>query len=149
MKRPGTYVLFLRFPKAVETEVGSLGRIFLEAGDYCYVGSAMGGLDQRLSRHLSHEKKKRWHIDYLTTICDDMHALEHEGTSIPECDLARAIKSIGNAPAVMNFGCSDCGCQTHLFKVDLEATERSLMDLGMTNFEISERISNFNTVKRT
>jgi len=149
MKRPGTYVLFLRFPEGAETEAGALGHIILDAGDYCYVGSAMGGLDQRLLRHLSHEKKLRWHIDYLTIICHEMHAMEHEGPAISECDLARLMESIGNAPAVMNFGCSDCGCQTHLFKVDPERTERALRDIGMTNFENSERISNFNTVKRT
>ena len=135
MRRPGTYVLFLRFPEGAETEVGALGRIRLDAGDYCYVVSAMGGLDQRLSRHLSDEKKIRWHIDYLTTICDDMHAMEHEGPSITECDLARVMESIGNVPTVMDFGCSDCGCQTHLFKVDLKRTERALKDMGMTNFE--------------
>ena len=149
MKRLGTYVLFLRFPEGVETEVGALGTIVLEAGDYCYVGSAMGGLDQRLSRHLLHEKNVRWHIDYLTTICDEMHALEHEGDSIAECDLARIVESIGNTPAVMNFGCSDCGCQTHLFKIDPKRTKRALMDIGMTNFEFQKRISNINTVNLT
>ena len=149
MKRPGTYVLFLRFDEVIETEVGALGRIRLEAGDYCYVGSAMGGLDQRLSRHLSHEKKKRWHIDYLTSICSEMHAMEHEGPDVTECDLARRMAIIGNVPILKGFGCSDCGCQTHLFKVDRKVTEGSLEDLGMTNFENQKRISNFNTVKMT
>ena len=135
MIRRGTYALLLRFDRDVEAEIGSLGRVELAAGDYCYTGSAMGGLDQRVSRHLSHEKKIRWHIDYLTTICDDMHAMEHEGPSITECDLARLMESIGNAPAVMGFGCSDCGCQTHLFKVDPKRTEGALRDMGMTNFE--------------
>ena len=134
MRRPGTYVLFLRFPEGLDTEVGALGRISLDAGDYCYVGSAMGGLDQRVSRHLSHEKRIRWHIDYLTLRCQDMHAMEHEGTSITECDLARRMEAIGNTPAVKGFGCSDCDCQTHLFKVDLERTEESLKTIGLTFF---------------
>ena len=45
MRRRGVYVLFLRFDDDVETEAGALGHICLPAGDYCYVGSAMGGLD--------------------------------------------------------------------------------------------------------
>ena len=134
MIRKGTYVLFLRFDDTIETEVGSLGRLRLDAGDYCYVGSAMGGLDQRVSRHLSHDKSKRWHIDYLTTICDDMRAYEHEGTSLSECGLAKLMTSIGNVPAADGFGCSDCDCQTHLFKVDRARTENELEHAGMSIF---------------
>ena len=134
MIRKGTYVLFLRFDKPVEAEVGSLGRISLEAGTYCYTGSAMGGLDQRISRHLSHEKNKRWHIDFLTTVCGDMTAYEHEGTDISECDLADRLLSIGGTPAAKGFGCSDCGCQTHLFRVDRERTVKALEGLCMTVF---------------
>ena len=134
MIRKGTYVLFLRFSKDVETEVGSLGTVRLGAGDYCYVGSAMGGLDQRLSRHLSHDKRIRWHIDRLTIICDDMCAYEHEGTDLPECVLAEKIGSIGNTPVVKGFGCSDCDCQTHLFRVDGDRTIESLCKLGMRPF---------------
>ena len=141
MIRKGTYVLFLRFSKDVETEVGSLGTIFLKTGDYCYVGSAMGGLDQRLSRHLSHVKKIRWHIDYLTTICRDMQALEHEGTSISECGLGRIITDAGGEPAMNGFGCSDCNCQTHLFRVARERTESALKDRGMVVFTDKRRSS--------
>ena len=134
MIRKGTYVLFLRFDEPVEAEVGSLGHVILEAGDYCYVGSAMNGLDQRVSRHLSHEKKKRWHIDNLTTVCSDMCAYEHEGDGITECSLSEFLSSTGGTPAIDGFGCSDCGCQTHLFKVDGERTRRALEGLGMTFF---------------
>ena len=134
MIRKGTYVLFLRFDKPVEAEVGSLGRISLEAGTYCYVGSAMGGLDQRVSRHLSHEKNKRWHIDSLTIVCNDMTAYEHEGESLTECGLADHLQSIGGMPVMKGFGCSDCGCQTHLFRVDGERTRKALEGLGMTVF---------------
>ena len=135
MIRKGVYVLFLRFREPVETEAGALGHICLPAGDYCYVGSAMGGLDQRVSRHLSHDKNIRWHIDHLTTICSDMHAFEHKGTSITECGLGKTIIEAGGEPAVIGFGCSDCKCQTHLFKVDAERTERVLKDIGMTVFD--------------
>ena len=143
MIRKGTYVLFLRFGEDIATEVGSLGPVSLGAGDYCYVGSAMGGLDQRLSRHLSHEKNKRWHIDYLTTICREMSAYEHEGTDLPECLLAERILSVGGVPVVLGFGCSDCHCQTHLFKVDRRRIIDELDGLGMTIF--TDRRTSCNT----
>ena len=134
MIRKGTYVLFLRFGEDIETEVGSLGTVRLCAGDYCYVGSAMNGLDQRVSRHLSNEKKKRWHIDYLTMMCGDMAAYEHEGGGLTECGLSELLLNIGSTPAAKGFGCSDCGCQTHLYRVDGERTRKALEDLGMTVF---------------
>ena len=65
-----------------------------------------------------------------------MHALEHEGTSISECGLGRMIEEAGGEPAVGGFGCSDCKCQTHLFRVDAERTERMLLDSGMVFFGI-------------
>ena len=141
MIRRGVYVLFLRFDGPVETEAGALGHISLPAGDYCYVGSAMRGLDQRISRHLSYEKSIRWHIDYLTTICRDMQALEHEGTSISECGLGRIITDAGGEPAMNGFGCSDCNCQTHLFRVARERTESALKDRGMVVFTDKRRSS--------
>ena len=134
MIRKGTYVLFLRFDHEVEAEAGSLGRIVLEAGTYCYVGSANNGIDQRVSRHLSHKKKKRWHIDSLTLICSDMTAYEHEGSGLTECGLSEILRNIGGTPAVKGFGCSDCCCQTHLYRVDGERTRKALEDLGMTVF---------------
>ena len=141
MIRRGVYVLFLRFDAPVETEAGALGHINLPAGDYCYVGSAMGGLDQRVSRHLSHEQCIRWHIDYLTTVCSDMHALEHEGTLISECGLGRMIAEAGGEPVIIGFGCSDCNCQTHLFRIPRECAERALKAEGMAIFTDKRRSS--------
>ena len=134
MLRKGTYVLFLRFPQGAAAEVGSLGRVELPPGDYCYVGSARGGLDQRVGRHLSREKRIRWHIDRLTMICDDMSAMETEDPEITECMLAHAMLDIGNTPAVRGFGCSDCSCGTHLFRIDRGRTESALAGMGLVPF---------------
>lgn len=134
MIRKGTYVLFLRFGSDVETDIGSLGHFLIEKGDYCYVGSAMGGLDQRLRRHLSPSKKIRWHIDYLTTVCTDMKAYESEGEANPECGIAELMMRIGNVPYIKGFGCSDCHCQTHFFRVNRDATEIVLSDTGFVPF---------------
>jgi Uri superfamily endonuclease len=45
--------------------IGKLGTFYFPAGFYIYVGSALNGLDARITRHLSKNKKKRWHIDYF------------------------------------------------------------------------------------
>ena len=117
-KRRGTYVLFLTFYSPFSSEVGSLGRLDLPSGESCYVGSAMGGLDHRLDRHLSKEKRICWHIDRLTVRADRMEAYESYPDPIPECDLAHIAEGSGCVPMHKGFGCSDCRCDTHLFLVD-------------------------------
>lgn len=134
MKRKGTYVLFLLFLSDLETEVGSLGHIILPAGWYCYVGSAMGGLDQRVSRHLAHAKTVRWHIDRLTVAADEMFAMEHEGDGISECALGRILEDAGAEPITDGFGCSDCACRTHLFRTEPDDAVRVLASRGLTKF---------------
>lgn len=134
MIRKGTYVLFLHFDTDVETRIGALGTHILPAGDYCYVGSAMGGLDQRVSRHLSKSKTIRWHIDNLTVMCDSSYAFESEGTVLPECELAKMMESLGNQPMIPGFGCSDCDCTTHLFRVDAARTKAFLTVRNMHEF---------------
>lgn len=134
MIRKGTYILFLRFYTDIKTKVGSLGSVKLLAGDYCYVGSAKCGLDQRLSRHFSRKKTVRWHIDYLTVLCQNMAAYETEDQKITECDLAEFVIKNGGTPAVVGFGCSDCSCQTHLFSANREVLESNLKHIGMHTF---------------
>ena len=44
MRRPGTYILTIALGSDTELEVGALGTLLFSAGEYCYVGSAMGGV---------------------------------------------------------------------------------------------------------
>ncbi len=134
MKRKGTYVLFINLPEGFAADVGSLGPVRLPPGHYCYVGSAMGGLDQRVGRHLSHKKTIRWHIDNLTTIAVDMWAMEYEGTDVSECELGRILESVGALPMVDGFGCSDCHCHTHLYSVEPDIAMKELASHGLTKF---------------
>lgn len=134
MIRKGTYVLFLHIPNDMVIEVGSLGPISFSEGYYCYVGSAMSGLDQRLNRHLFKDKKVRWHIDRLTIVSDDMYAYESSGDIIPECGLARLLTESGAVPVIDGFGCSDCDCRTHLFRAEPAILERILLKKGLTRF---------------
>lgn len=140
MIRKGIYILFLCFHTDIKTKVGSLGPVKLLAGDYCYIGSAKCGLDQRLSRHFSREKTIHWHIDYLTILCKDMLAYETENPKITECDLAKFVIKKGGMPAVIGFGCSDCNCQTHLFSVNRKVLESNLKHLGMHIFNDKKRV---------
>lgn len=110
-------MLFLTFDSSFCSEVGALGILDFSPGEYCYVGSAMGGLDHRLDRHLSKEKKIRWHIDRLTMAADRMEAYESFPDPVPECELSRMAVGSGCVPVHRGFGCSDCDCPTHLFSV--------------------------------
>lgn len=125
--RRGTYVLLLDFLSARDIEVGSLGILHFDPGRYCYVGSAMGGLDQRLSRHLRKEKSIRWHIDRLTVSADVCEAWESYPDYVEECSLAHCAEACGMVPIHPGFGCSDCSCRTHLFRVT-EGSDRMLIE---------------------
>ena len=102
--RKGTYALFVTFDRDINITVGALGPHLFRAGTYCYVGSAMGGLDQRVSRHLARCKGIRWHIDRLTTVCDGSEAWESYPDFIGECELARIAEECGGIPEMDGFG---------------------------------------------
>jgi len=52
----GSYALVLRLPSRRKIQVGKLGLFEFPRGHYIYLGSALGGLDARVGRHLSLEK---------------------------------------------------------------------------------------------
>ena len=127
-------MLFLTFHSHFSSEVGALGILDLEPGEYCYVGSAMGGLDHRLDRHLSKDKKIRWHIDRLTMAADYMEAYESFPDPVPECELSKLAIASGCVPVHKGFGCSDCKCFTHLFSVPENARSRLIKSAGLTEY---------------
>ena len=114
----GVYVLIILVGKAIRVNVGALGSIFFERGLYAYAGSAQNGLESRVRRHLRKAKKKFWHIDYL--LDDDavrvVKVFCKEAEKSEECRIARKLSEKGIA--VKNFGSSDCGCVSHLFRID-------------------------------
>ena len=113
----GVYVLIISVGKDIKVNVGALGSIFFERGLYAYVGSAQNGLERRVQRHLRKAKKKFWHIDYL--LDDDavriVKVFHKEAEKSEECRIARKLSEKGIA--VKRFGCSDCGCVSHLFRI--------------------------------
>ena len=115
---PGTYVLALSLPRAVQLEVGALGDIPLQQGVYLYVGSARGpgGPAARLRRHARAVDRLHWHVDYLRQEAEPLLAFVSYDSQRLECAWAAALESTGvPIAAPKGFGASDCKCATHLF----------------------------------
>ena len=127
----GVYVLVIEVSKDVDLVIGSLGRIRFFRGLYAYVGSAQNGLEKRIGRHLSDDKKIFWHVDYLLDCAKVARVFYREGSKSFECAIAR--KLCETAHEVAGFGCSDCRCGAHLFRISGIET---VMDLGMEEFSI-------------
>ena len=110
MKRRGAYVLFLRLDADEAIEVGRLGRVRFEHGAYAYVGSAMGGLDARIARHLRSEKKLHWHIDYLLERATVTQVMAFETAQRIECDLSQGFEGLeGSTMPVRRCRCDGSG----------------------------------------
>ena len=109
----GSYVLVIELPEEQAIAVGSLKVIHFPRGYYAYVGSALGGLKSRLSRHLQRNKKLRWHIDYLLQRASINNIIICETEDRIECTIAQALS--GKFASIPGFGSSDCKCLSHLF----------------------------------
>ncbi|RLJ09879.1 MAG: hypothetical protein DRP15_02040 [Candidatus Aenigmatarchaeota archaeon] len=114
MEEKGAYCLVIYLSRNVSIRIGSLGTIKFKPGYYCYVGSAMGGLDKRILRHLSDKKKLRWHIDWFL-----QHAKITDVIRIPskrriECLVSKIVRDISDSE-IRGFGCTDCKCSSHLY----------------------------------
>lgn len=112
----GTYCLLINVKKDTKIKIGNvLGFINFSEGYYVYVGSAMNSLESRLNRHLSDDKKKHWHADYLllnknSEIEDIYYTASRKKV---ECEIATNL-SENSSSEVDKFGCSDCKCNSHL-----------------------------------
>jgi Uri superfamily endonuclease len=107
--------------------VGALGKLPLAKGTYLYVGSAQNGLEKRVERHFRREKRRFWHIDYLleNPAARIVTVFYKEAPKTSECAIAESIGKCGEA--VPGFGCSDCRCRSHLFRIDDYAFLRRFM----------------------
>lgn len=113
----GTYTLLVAVAETATIEVGALGVHDFEAGWYAYVGSALGsGGFSRVDRHrelaAGERDVRHWHIDYLLGHDEATLASVVRTAGVDaECAIAGAL----DGEPVPAFGCSDCGCDSHLF----------------------------------
>ena len=115
----GAYCLIIKLDNDRKIRVGKLGIFDFPEGYYVYVGSAMKNLKQRIARHLSSNKKFRWHIDYFLEkahikkllIFPSEKKLESKISKVFEKEVKKGIGSI-IAP---KFGSTDTKDKTHLF----------------------------------
>ena len=113
----GVYVLVVSVAEPVCLRVGALGTVSFGEGLYAYAGSGQVGLEKRVARHLRRVKRCFWHIDYLSSsaVAKVVNVFWKEGEKSEECSLATVLGKHGEP--VVGFGCSDCGCTSHLFRV--------------------------------
>ncbi|WP_304124630.1 DUF123 domain-containing protein [Methanosphaera cuniculi] len=115
----GNYCLIIKVENDCSIKIGARGNIDFRCGYYVYVGSALGSLSKRIIRHLSDDKKKHWHADYL--LLDKNTKVEQviytHSTKKIECMISNEI-SQDTDKYIESFGCSDCKCSSHLYYFD-------------------------------
>lgn len=109
----GTYSLIVHVPYELALSVGELGKIVFKPGYYAYIGSALGGLEKRVGRHLREEKKVYWHIDHLLIHVRAVDVIVARSEGRNECVVAKELAD--GLPSIRGFGSSDCRCESHLF----------------------------------
>lgn len=114
----GVYILVLNINKDLQEKIGPLGKIKFDKGNYVYVGSAQNSIEKRVARHKSKNKKLFWHIDYLLNnkAVKILKIFYKKAEKQEECKIAGKINE--TAIPIPNFGCSDCKCISHLYKIE-------------------------------
>ena len=112
----GAYCLLLHLDEETRIDVGALGARTFPPGVYVYVGSAQGGIEKRLSRHLSEKRSTHWHIDHLLDHARVLSAISlNVSRKEDECEVARSLLTCEDSEVVVEgFGSSDCSCRSHL-----------------------------------
>ncbi|MFP4641840.1 MAG: GIY-YIG nuclease family protein [Dehalococcoidia bacterium] len=111
----GSYVLVMELHQESTIMVGRLGPFLFPAGYYLYMGSALGGLSQRINRYLQEKRNLHWHIDYLLEQAKIMEIWYTITSQRMECQFAQAACALPRASVpVKGFGASDCKCDSHL-----------------------------------
>ncbi len=121
-KCPGYYALLIKIQKKTIIDHPKFNKKTLDPGYYIYVGSARGpgGIAARIKRHVKKNKKKKWHIDYLTSKQDVKTILiGYKCTTKPEGEekMSHTLEKIAS-PALEKFGSTDKKDETHLYKCE-------------------------------
>lgn len=116
----GSYIIWVELSRPIQIKRPAPAR--LDAGLYAYCGSAKGpgGLKARIKRHLSPNKRIRWHIDQVTSQACQIGAWGWlDIVEISECQLVHALLATDNSEIpIKGFGSSDCKtCPSHFLKL--------------------------------
>ncbi|MGC9114507.1 MAG: GIY-YIG nuclease family protein [Fervidicoccaceae archaeon] len=128
----GYYIFIFNLRKNKKIKIGKLGHMSFMEGYYLYLGSSFlkGGILQRILWHLRKEKKKHWHIDYLTTL-EELEPIEIfyicYNDKGKEPLIAECLNEKGFL-VIERFGSSDVKSKGHLFF------------LGKTNIDSEKRL---------
>jgi len=131
----GAYLLFINL--TAETILPNFFNANLPFGYYGYVGNARGkgGVQGRCKRHFKLTKKKHWHVDWLTSNAQKLHAIAFSDKT--ECEIIQYLLTIkGTSVAIKGFGNSDCKmCSSHLIKLptnfSMQSIKLSFVDLNL------------------
>ena len=122
----GSYALIIRRESGTPLTIGRLGSFAFPAGLYLYAGSALNGLESRVRRHLrrDNDKKRHWHIDYLTAIAPVCQVWWAADEMRRECEWAGIVRERGGKIVAPGFGASDCRrCSAHLFYLGVDGMD--------------------------
>ena len=128
----GSYLLLIELKEDKSISIGKLGKKHFSNGYYVYVGSALNSIEKRIFRHLSKEKKMHWHIDYFLVIGKVIKAFYKENNIKEECNIVKNLEK--SLSPIIDLGCSDCSCNSHLFYGSYEEIINSFQDLKMNNY---------------
>jgi Uri superfamily endonuclease len=124
----GSYALLLKLDRDRRIPVGALGVKDFPRGHYVYIGSAMNGIESRVRRHLSKEKKIHWHIDHFLKEARVIGVRKMESNKKQECDVASGFSE--RFDIVSDFGSSDCSCSGHLFYGGKTRLQNYIREIG-------------------
>jgi Uri superfamily endonuclease len=128
----GTYILLIQLTKDRVIDIGKLGSIDFKKGWYTYIGSGLNSLESRINRHLKSTKKLHWHIDYFLHEANIKYVFYKEGLIKEECDVANVFCQFFKS--VLDFGCSDCSCSSHLFYGKKTELTKVIADLDFNQY---------------
>ena len=133
----GIYILQIILETNKNIGFGKDHNHFFQEGTYFYVGSALNGLDARIQRHLSPDKKMHWHIDYLLEYARITQISYKITSKKEECLLAQQLTQ--EFCVIPNFGASDCRCGSHLFYIEDQEISSFNNHLKMRRYPISTK----------
>ncbi|MGJ8453899.1 GIY-YIG nuclease family protein [Pseudothermotoga sp. U03pept] len=111
----GAYLLLIEVFEPSTVRV-SKNEWSFKPGLYAYVGSAMNSLEERVSRHLSPEKKRHWHIDYLLEKAKINFVVMIRSDKKIEEEISKVLAK--HFPSIRKFGASDLKVESNLFYID-------------------------------